>query len=170
MSDLHDSAAHPRAEDDHVDSRTVVVVGVSALAIFTVAALSAMAYLRHEVSLRPPPELPAELGQSKIGLVEQSPFFEGLALRGEKDRAARLARLQGLGWVDQAHRVAHIPIEEAMALVVQGARPSRLDSLQAPPLGAAHGGVDAPSVPIAAPPEAAPVRAAPKPPARGGAR
>lgn len=166
MSHQPDSTAHPRAEDDRVDSRTVVLVGVIALAIFTAAALAAMAYLRQESARRPAPPLPAEVGRTKIGLVEQSLLFDGNVLRGDRDRAARLARLHGYGWVDRARGVAHIPIEEAMALVAAGARVPRAAPPVAPPLGAAHGGVDAPSVPVAAPVGGA----GPRPPARGGSR
>jgi hypothetical protein len=175
MSHLHDGTAHPRAEDDHVDSRTVVLVGVGALFTFTVAALVALAYLRHEILVRPAPALPPELGRTKIGLVEQSPFFDGGALRGEKDRAARLARLNGWGWVDRAAGVAHIPIEEAMKLVAAGARAPRAEPPVAPPLGALRGGADAPSVPLAPPFLAAPDQALPRAPAyapagKGGTR
>jgi hypothetical protein len=178
MSHPHDSSAHPRSEDDRVDSRAVVLVGVAALATFAVAALAAMAYLRHETLLRPAPPLPPELGRTKIALVEQSLFFDGNVLRADKDRAARLARLNGWGWVDRDRGVGHVPIEVAMALVTQGARALPGTPPVAPPLGAARGGTDAPSVPVAPPPEAAPARgapgapaAAPKAPAgRGGAR
>jgi hypothetical protein len=182
MSHAPDSTAHPRAEDDHVNSRLVVLVGVGALLIFTAAALLAMAYLKHERGLRPAPVLPAELGQTKIGLVEQSLFFDGNVLRGDKDRADRRARLDGLGWVDRAAGVAHIPIADAMTLAAAGVRPAASTPPSAPPLGAAHGGVDAPSVPVAPPrpqpavsPKAPAGRlapaAAPKAPAgQGGAR
>ena len=173
MSDLHDGTAHPRAEDDRVDSRTVVLVGVGALVTFLVASLAAMAYLRHEVQARPPAGLPPELGQTKIALVEQSPFFDAAGLRGDRDRAARLARLNGQGWVDRARGVAHIPIEEAMALVVAGARPPASQPPTAPPLGALRGGVDAPAAPMTTPAAAAPDQTVPRarpyaPP--GGAR
>jgi len=174
MSHPHDSTAHPRSEDDRVDSRAVLLVGLAALFTFTVAALVAMSYLRHEALTRPAPALPPELGQTKIGLVEQSLFFDGNVLRGDKDRAARLARLHGWGWVDRAAGVAHIPIEEAMALVAAGARAPRAEPPVAPPLGALRGGADAPSVPLAPPysaaPEQAPARAAPYARAQGGAR
>lgn len=47
-------------------------------------------------------------------------------------RARKMQRLQGLGWVDEAHGIAHIPIDDAMALMVaRGA---------APPPAAAEGG------------------------------
>jgi len=164
MSHPHEGTGHPRAEDDHVESRTVALVGVGALVAFTVASLAAMAYLRLEVARRPAATLPPELGQTKIGLVEQSLFSDGNPLRGDRDRAARLVRLHGWGWVDRPGGVAHIPIEEAMELVVQGARAPRADPPVAPPLGAAHGGVDAPSVPIA--PEGPAAGRALPPPAR----
>jgi hypothetical protein len=173
MSHPHHSSGHPRSEDDRVESRTVVLVGLAALFTFVVAALAAMAYLRHEVLTRPAPGLPPELGQTKIALVEQSLFFDGNQLRGDKDRAARLARLNGQGWVDRARGVAHIPIEEAMALVVAGARLPPSQPPSAPPLGAAHGGVDAPSAPMAWPAAAAPDQSAPRVPPHappGGSR
>lgn len=175
MSHPHDSTAHPRSQDDHVESRKVVLVGVGALVTFAVASLLAMAYLRGEILARPAAALPPELGRTKIGLVEQTPFFEGTALRGERDRAARLARLNGWGWVDRAAGVAHIPIEEAMALVAAGARLPPADPPVAPPIGALRGGADAPSVPLAPPFLAAPDQALPRAPAhapagRGGSR
>ena len=149
MSETSHGTGHPRAEDDRVDSRTVVLVGAGGLLLFLVAALAAMSFLaasdrRHE--WRP---LPRELGRSKIGLVEQDPFFEGVPLRADLDRTARQARLAGWGWVDQAHGLAHIPIDEAMRLVAAGARPPRGVEPLPPPFGAARGGVDAPSVPVA---------------------
>lgn len=39
------------------------------------------------------------------------------------DAVAR-ARLQGYGWVDGEHGVAHIPIERAMELIVTGRKPA----------------------------------------------
>jgi hypothetical protein len=160
MTSPHDSGAHPRSEDDRVDSRTVVLVGVGALVLFALASLAAGAYLQHRMATVPTAALPAELGQSKIGLVEQAPFSDGIPLRGERDRAVRQARLERWGWVDRAHGVAHIPIGEAMALVVAGVRVARGEPPVAPPFGAARGGVDAPSVPIG-PPLAAPAAGQP---------
>ncbi len=174
MSQAHDHSAHPRSEDDHVDSRAVALVGLGALVTFTVAALIAIGYLRHEAAAHPAPALPPELGQTKIGLVEQSLFHDGNVLRGDKDRAARLARLNGWGWVDRAAGVAHIPIEEAMALVAAGDRAPRASPPSAPPLGTLRGGADAPAAPFGgpplAPPDQAPARASAYAPSRGGAR
>ena len=165
MSSEHDTSAHPRSQDDHVDARSVLLVGVGALLVFALAGLSAIGYLRHRAAERPGPALPGEIGGTKIGLVEQQ-LFESGPLRGDRARAAQRARLEGAGWVDQRAGVAHIPIERAMALVVAGQRAPRGASPPAPPLGPAHGGVDAPSVPIATAPAAAP--AAPARPTRPG--
>ncbi|HET9554122.1 MAG TPA: hypothetical protein VFP50_14230 [Anaeromyxobacteraceae bacterium] len=160
MSPEHDVSAHPRSEDDRVDSRAVLLVGVGALVVFAIAAAAASGWLRLKSGERPPLPLPPELGATKIGLVEQTLF--GLPLRGEKDRAARAARLESWGWVDQANGIAHIPIETAMTLAAQGVRAAPTEPSVAPPLGASHGGVDAPSVPIRPP--------APAAPAKGGTR
>ena len=168
MSHPPDSTAHPRAEEDRVDSRAVVMVGVGALTIFTLASIAAGAYLHHQNAQTPVAPLPPELGQSKIGMVEQNLFFDGNVLRGGRDRETRRARLDGWGWVNRPHGVAHIPIGEAMALVASGVRAVRSQPPLAPPYGAARGGVDAPSVPVAAP--SAEPAARPGPPAKGARR
>ena len=51
--------------------------------------------------------------------------------------------------MDQGKQVAHLPIDVAMALVASGVRATPTVPPTAPPLSALHGGVDAPSVPIA---------------------
>jgi len=175
MSHAHDPSAHPKTEDDRIDSRTVVLVGVGALVVFTMASIAAGTYLYQRNAERPTLPIPAEIGQTKIGLVEQR-LFE-LPQRGAGDRAARLKRLGGYGWVDEQKQVAHIPIEVAMGLVAAGVRVAPTDPPTAPPLSASRGGVDAPSVPIAgeAPPApAAATRPAAPAPARkavqGGTR
>ncbi|MBL0276399.1 MAG: hypothetical protein IPQ24_09955 [Anaeromyxobacter sp.] len=170
MSHAPDSQAHPRAEDDHVEVRTVLLVGLGALLIFAVAGVAAGLYLQRTTAARPAAGLPAELGQTKIALVEQRLFHEGNVLRADRDRAARLARLAGAGWVDRARGVAHIPIEDAMALVAAGQRVPPASPPVAPPVSAIRGGVDAPSVPVAAPAAAPPAAPARGPARTGGAR
>jgi hypothetical protein len=159
MSTETELTAHPPAENDHVDSRAVVLVGVGALVVFALAGLSAIGYLRHRVGEAPALPIPSEIGDTKIGLVEQQ-LFESGPLRSDRARAAQLARLHGAGWVDRTAGLVHIPIELAMALVAQGVRAGPAAPGTTPALGAANGGVDAPSVPIAAP-------AAPPPAGRG---
>jgi hypothetical protein len=121
--------AHPghddqgvRSEEDRISTSTIVWVGVGSLVIFFLGALATTGYLRMRQGERPPIPVPQEIGQSKIGMVEQQLF--GLALRGERDRAARLDRLSSYGWVDRQAGVAHMPIERAMGLVAGGARPA----------------------------------------------
>jgi len=76
--------------------------------------------------------------------------------------------------VDRAAGVAHLPIEEAMALVVAGVRPAPMAPGTAPAVGALRGGADAPAAPIASPAAAAPDQSVPRAPAwapaTGGAR
>ena len=69
-----------------------------------------------------PVVIPPEMGENKIGLVEQQQFH--LVARGERARAAQEKRLKSYGWADKAAGMAHIPIDEAMRRVSQGARPS----------------------------------------------
>lgn len=109
-----------RSEEDRISTGTIVVVGIASLVIFFLAGLAASAYLRVRQGERGPLTIPAEVGQSKIGMVEQQ-LFERSA-RGERDRAVRLERLRSYGWVDRAAGVAHIPIDEAMDLVAKGVR------------------------------------------------
>jgi hypothetical protein len=150
MSQPDHSGAHPRSEDDRVDSRSVLLVGFGALAIFLAAAGTTIAWVRHSNAVTPQAALPPEVGQSKIGLVEQQLF--DTHLRGARDRAAQQARLDGFGWVDREAGVLHIPIATAMELVARGVRVPAGEAPPPPPIGAANGGVDAPgATPAAAP-------------------
>jgi len=110
-----------RSEDDRVSALPIAAVGAGSLLVFFLASLATVSFLRLRQRENPPIPLPAELGQSKIGLVEQQ-IFE-LADRGERQRAAQRARLGSYGWVDRQAGVAHIPIDRAMELVAQGIRP-----------------------------------------------
>jgi hypothetical protein len=129
MSDLHSSdpvhghghGEHVRSEDDHVSTGKIVGVGVASLVIFFVASLLTVMYLRGRQSEHGPMSTPPELGQSKIGMVEQQLF--DVAVRGLRDRDERRERLRSYGWVNRDAGVAHMPIERAMELVIQGVRP-----------------------------------------------
>jgi hypothetical protein len=150
MSQPDHSGAHPRSEDDRVDSRSVLLVGFGALAIFLAAAGATITWIRHSNAVTPQAALPPEVGQSKIGLVEQQLF--DTHLRGARDRAAQQARLDGFGWVDREAGVLHIPIATAMELVGRGVRVPAGEAPPPPPIGAANGGIDAPGAsPAAAP-------------------
>ncbi len=120
MSERETSHGRPRSEEDRISTPTIMGVGLAALLVFFVASLAATGYLRMKVGERPVLPIPPEIGQSKIGMVEQVPF--DLAFRGEHERAAQLERLRSYGWVDRERGIVHLPIDRAMELVVQGVR------------------------------------------------
>lgn len=111
-----------RSEEDHVSTGTAVQIGLGALLVFFLGSLAAVSYLRARQAEHGPQSIPAQIGQSKIGLVEQQQF--DLVARGQQLRARQVARLGSWGWVDRQAGVAHIPIDEAMELVARGVRPS----------------------------------------------
>jgi hypothetical protein len=141
--------AHPPAEEDRIQSRTIVLVGVASLIVFFVASLVAIASMRRQQGeLRPQgaAPLPAELGEAKIGILEQR-LFEN-SNQATVLREVQRRKLESAGWVDRAQGIARIPIDRAMELVLQGERPAPV----APPAqgatpagGAARGMGDSPT-------------------------
>lgn len=106
-------------ERDRVARRRLLVVFFAALAIGTIAVLSAR-WLLHAFSegplgpARPPPHAPAQIATVEQTLVRDT--ARGLVLR-EKQRAA----LEQWAWVDRDAGVAQIPIDVAMDLVARQA-------------------------------------------------
>jgi hypothetical protein len=95
-----------------------VVIG--SIVVFSIAILIAARVLHaRERELQPngPDPIPAQLGQSEIGVVDQVPFDVTRALQAY--RQDRLARLEHWGWVDRKAGVVHMPIADAMELVVK---------------------------------------------------
>jgi hypothetical protein len=111
-----------RSEEDRISSGPILAVGIGALVIFFLASWVTISYIRMREGERPLLPVPQELGQSKIGLVEQQ-LFES-AHRGAQDREARKKQLGSYGWVDRKAGVVRIPIERAMELSAEGVRPS----------------------------------------------
>lgn len=136
---LHQPSGSPehehrtRSEEDHVPSLTVLAVGVAALLVFFIGSFITVSYLHARQEANGPMVIPPEIGQNKIGLVEQQIF--DLAVRGERSRARQLERLGSTGWVDRQAGVAHIPIDEAMRLVASGIRPGPIAGGSPPPGG-----------------------------------
>jgi hypothetical protein len=121
----HSAAAHPPAEEDRIHSKTIVFVGVAALCVFFVASVVTITWMkRRQAELAPegPAPLPAELGQSKIGILEQR-LFEN-SNQAEVMRRTQERKLEGYGWVDRERGVVRIPIAEAMKRVLAGERPA----------------------------------------------
>jgi hypothetical protein len=110
-----------RSEEDRISTGAIVAVGVASLLIFTAASIVTSVYLHVERTSTETAPIPPEIGQNKIGMVEQQLF--DLVTRGERQRSAQLERLGSYGWVDKQAGVVHLPIERAMDLVVQGIRP-----------------------------------------------
>ncbi len=129
---------HARSEEDRIKTPAILAVGAGALVLFFLASLAATGYLRLKVGERPVLPIPPEIGQSKIGMVEQDVFE--LARRGERDRAARLQHLRSYGWVDRGRGVVHLPIDRAMELVVKGER-ARPEPAPAPGGATSPGGM-----------------------------
>ena len=129
----HSDAEHHgvHQEEDRISTGRIVAVGIGSLAIFAIGIAFVVVDWRARMSAATPPPIPAEAGRSKIGMVEQQ-LFE-LSVRGERDRAAKLRRLGSYGWVDREAGVVHLPIEEAMGLVVKGVRPMPVEQPPQPP-------------------------------------
>jgi hypothetical protein len=122
--DVHHASAHPPAEEDRIGSRTIVMIGVGALLVFFVASLAAIGAMKRQqgrINPEGPAPLPAELGQSKIGLLEQR-LFENSNQADVVNRVQR-AKLGSYGWVDPAQGIIRIPIERGMEMVIAGERP-----------------------------------------------
>lgn len=121
---VHEAQAHAhggvRSEEDRVSTPIIVAVGVASLVVFALSGGIVAGYFQRRMDSAALPPVPAEVGRSKVGLVEQQLY--GMALRGAQDRAARLERLGSYGWVDREGRIAHIPIDRAMELVEKGVR------------------------------------------------
>jgi hypothetical protein len=124
MTDPHGAQGHGavRSEEDRISTGRIIAVGVGSLVIFFLAGLASSVYLQERQGEHGPIPIPPEIGQSKIGMVEQQDF--DLAVRGERDRAVRRERLGSFGWVDRSTGVAHVPIDVAMELVAKGVRAS----------------------------------------------
>ena len=102
----------------------ILAVGAAALLLFFVASVvTIQAMYRRKAELLPdgPPAWPAEIGERKIGIVEQRIF--GLAVEPADAKRAQQARLHAWGWVDRSAGLVHMPIEEAMERVARGERP-----------------------------------------------
>jgi len=110
-------------EDDLVPGRNVVLAILITLvvsAIMVIWAVSANA--AYEAALRPSGVFPERwLGpRHMVAGVREDLFGEQ---RGASFNARELAELEGYGWVDRERRVVHIPVSEAIDLVVAGRRP-----------------------------------------------
>jgi hypothetical protein len=108
-------------EPDRVPVRRLAGIGLAALLVFGIGTLWAASVQRGAVgSVRSDTApRPAFAGDAEVGMVFQTPFEGSLA--ATRNEAAR-QRLESVGWVDRDAGVAHVPIEQAMDIVVRRGR------------------------------------------------
>lgn len=109
-------------DDDRPNIRFVLGVAIVTMVVFSVGIAWSvlLVYSQAPESFRWKSPVPRPIGDDTIGIVEQ-PMFEGdHTLRNMLD--AQRQRLHGYGWSNREERRIHIPIEEAMRLVAEGAQ------------------------------------------------
>jgi len=98
----------------------IIGVGLGWALLFVVSIFITVKVLHaREKTLQPngPDPLPRQIGQAEIGIVDQVPFEVYRTL--ENHRKERTARLEHWGWVDRKAGTVHMPIADAMDLVVK---------------------------------------------------
>ena len=124
MKGSGDSKAHQ--SEDQIDFKKVVAVGLGSLLLFVACTIWAVLILRSETGrLKDERGLSAKgaaIGKDEIGIVDQVSFESDDRLgRWQKERSDYL---NSYGWVDRAHGIVHIPIEQAMSEVAAGRAPA----------------------------------------------
>ncbi len=110
MSSEHEQL---RQEVDKIDTKTIIAVGFTALAIFAVGIVWAIQIQRDtngNLLSYTPAQVPA-LQHDEVGMVYQASFTKDFA---QKLLTEHQARLDSVGWVDQKAKKVHIPIERAI--------------------------------------------------------
>jgi hypothetical protein len=112
-------SGHPSIDDDGIDIKKILIVGVGSLVVFAVSCVVAAVIMHFDNSAndakgRPP--APAFIGKDEIGIVDQPEFSNDTRL--EEWKAAKQRRLNGYGWVDRKKNLIHIPIDKAIDRVV----------------------------------------------------
>jgi hypothetical protein len=113
----------PEQAQEGISWFAVLGTGSAALLIFTIATFVVYGYLQNrEKALQPegPDPIPMILGQPEIGIVDQVLFETDH--RAEQWLAARRRRLHSWGWVDRRREIVHLPIEVAMARLLEEGR------------------------------------------------
>ncbi|MCA1827822.1 MAG: hypothetical protein ABR567_15900 [Myxococcales bacterium] len=113
----------PAQAEEGIKWSAVLGVGIGSVVVFTVAILIVLRMLHaREKALQPlgPDPMPLQMGQTEIGIVDQTPFDVTRALQSY--RSDRMQRLETWGWVDRRAGTVHMPIDKAMDLVVQEQR------------------------------------------------
>jgi hypothetical protein len=96
---------------DAVDVRRVIVAAAALVAVIALCIAASVLLGRHFSRGNMPPHA---LPPTSITALQPDPVADLARFRAEK-----AAMLQGYRWIDRAHGVAHIPIDEAMRIVAQ---------------------------------------------------
>ncbi len=102
-------------EPESLSTRRAVAIAILFLVVFFFAVLwSVRIFKTEERALAPQGTItvPAEIGKSQIGIVNQR-LFE-LQLEAEQKKNQQLKRLNSYGWTDREKQIIHIPIDQAM--------------------------------------------------------
>ncbi len=121
MSEERPHGFEVRQEADVVADRSLIRIGIFVLVVSVVAVgVAALLLGKDQAGLAGGPaervKTEGSVAPPTLGLIEQT-LIEHEA-RGVDERRVEEERLHRYGWVDRARGVAHIPIEEAMDMVV----------------------------------------------------
>jgi hypothetical protein len=107
-----------RQSEEGINLRLVVTIGLVGVVVSIVSVMIVYAYLRarDQIGGQPEPRPHGRAGLILQTLIETPPHPE------ERESARREDELDRYGWVDEAHEVARIPIERAMAIVAERSR------------------------------------------------
>jgi hypothetical protein len=111
MADVNPARRH---EADAIDGRRIVIVAIALCALIA-ACIAGAGWLTHAMAhhyARPVYREPAGLPQTDGPPLEPDPAAALARFRAEKQ-----ALLQGHAWVDRAHGIVRMPIEDAMRIV-----------------------------------------------------
>src|SRR5205823_3266263 len=92
----------PVQAEEGIQWGPVLAAGIGSVVVFAIAILIVLRMLHaREKALQPlgPDPMPLQMGQTEIGIVDQTPFDVTRALQAY--RADRLQRLETWGWVDR---------------------------------------------------------------------
>lgn len=117
----HDGHEHFRVEneEDVLPARTLIVIAVVTIAIFTAGGLVAWAFLARYDRVHPAIVWQPMVMPREIHGIDQSLIWVDDSI--QREIAEERRQLQSYGWVDRRRGIAHIPIDEAMRRVAQGA-------------------------------------------------
>jgi hypothetical protein len=110
----------PAQAEEIINWAGVLGVGIGAVVIFAIATFVVWRYTdAREKVLQPagPAVIPAQLGQAEVGIVDQVPFDVTRALQQYRNQS--IERLSSWGWMDKKQGTIHMPIGQAMDLVVR---------------------------------------------------